>query len=217
MNPQENQQINQQEDHPKDIQEDRSKDTHEEHPKDVQEGHYKRVVEALLFVSPDPVSLKQLVEILELPQQEVVGIIDRLKLDYLEREGALQVIEIANGYQLATKEEFAPYIERLYKPQGGAGLSRAALETLAIIAYKEPITRAEMEQIRGVKVDKALQSLIEKELVAEIGRKEAPGRPAIFATTEKFLKHFGLKNLKELPELEQFVVLEKVEELEGKE
>ncbi len=129
-----------------------------------------------------------------------------LQEEYRRGKKGIQIIEIANGYQMTTRPDLAPYIERLYRPQTNFGLSKAALETLAIIAYKQPITRGELEMIRGVKVDSPMNTLIEKGLVKDLGRKEGAGRPVLFGTTEKFLQHFGLKSVDELPSLEEFIV-----------
>lgn len=165
----------------------------------------KAIIECLLFVAKEPLNLKNLSEILELPSAEVKEIVEELKSDYASAKKGMIIKEIARGYQLCTRPEFAPYIEKLYKPQGSYGLSNAALETLAIIAYKQPITRGEIEFLRGVKVDRAVTSLMEKNLIKEAGRKEGPGRPVLFGTTDEFLKYFGLRDLKDLPNPADFI------------
>ncbi len=164
----------------------------------------KSVIECLLFVSKEPLTLKTMSQIMELPEEEIKTLIEELITEYNNEQRGINIQLVANGYQMYTRPEFAPYIEKLYKPQSTYGLSKAALETLAIIAYKQPITRAEIEAIRGVKVDSSLGTLIEKNLVKEVGRKEGPGRPILFGTTPGFLRYFGLKDLSELPDPEEF-------------
>lgn len=173
----------------------------------------KAVIECLLFVASDPVRLERIAEIAEIDAQDACELLIELQEDYRRGKRGMQVVEIANGYQMTTKPEMAPYIERLYRPQANYGLSKAALETLAIVAYKQPITRGEVEMIRGVKVDRAMSTLVEKGLVKEVGRKEGAGRPVLFGTTDKFLRHFGLKSLEELPSLEDFIVRHSEDEL----
>lgn len=166
----------------------------------------KAVIECLLFVASEPLTLKQISEIAEISIQDTRELLAELQEAYRSGKRGIQIIEIANGYQMATRQDLAPYIERLYRPQTNFGLSKAALETLAIIAYKQPITRGELEMIRGVSVDRAVSTLVEKELVKDVGRKEGAGRPVLFGTTEKFLQHFGLKALDDLPSLEEFII-----------
>lgn len=166
----------------------------------------KAAIECLLFVTKEPLPLKVICEICELDKLDAETLLQELVDEYQERKRGLQIIEIAGGYQLCTKQDFAHFIERLYRPQSSYGLSKAALETLAIIAYKQPITRGEIEMIRGVKVDRAITTLTEKNLIKVMGRKEGPGRPVLFGTTEDFLKHFGLNHVKDLPNPEEFFV-----------
>ncbi|MDT3700425.1 MAG: SMC-Scp complex subunit ScpB [Thermincola sp.] len=159
----------------------------------------KSILECLLFVSKEPLTLKTLAQIVEMPEVDIKAMMDELVREYHTGRGiTIQIVD--NGYQFCTRPEFAYYIERLYKPQNSYGLSKAALETLAIIAYKQPITRAEVEAIRGVKVDSSIGTLVDKNLVREVGRKEGPGRPILFGTTPNFLRYFGLENLSELPD-----------------
>jgi len=174
----------------------------------------KGVIECLLFVANEPVSLKTICEIAEIDKEDAQELIAELQEEYSQRRRGLQIVEIAKGYQICTRPEFASYIERLYKPQTSSGLSKAALETLAIIAYKQPITRGEIELIRGVKVDSSITTLLEKELIKEVGRKEGPGRPVLFGTTQDFLRYFGLKDLKDLPNPEEFIVQNTIEDEE---
>ncbi|GAB6154940.1 SMC-Scp complex subunit ScpB [Desulfosporosinus burensis] len=158
-------------------------------------------LEALLFVAKNPLTSELLGEILELDQAKVEELIFELRDRYLLDSCGLTILEINGGYKLGTKPELARYIELLYK-QPVQVLSNAALEVLSIIAYKQPVTRGEVDFIRGVQSDRALTTLVEKGLVKEIGRKDGPGRPILYGTTEQFLLHFGLRSLKDLPNLE---------------
>ncbi|MCL4440766.1 MAG: SMC-Scp complex subunit ScpB [Firmicutes bacterium] len=164
----------------------------------------KSILECLLFVAKEPLTLKTMAQILELPEHDILLMVEELVTEYNNTPHGINIKYVANGYQLCTRPEFAPYIEKLYKPQNSYGLSKAALETLAIIAYKQPITRAEVESIRGVRVDSSIGTLAEKNLVREVGRKEGPGRPMLFGTTPAFLRYFGLRDLLELPDPEEF-------------
>ena len=158
----------------------------------------KNAIEALLFVANEPLSVKVIAEILERSPYDVEVLLKEIKADCEKEERGFCLLEVAGGYSFVTRPEYAPYIEKLVKPRLST-LTQAALETLAIVAYKQPITRSEIDEIRGVKSDRALNTLVERTLIQEIGRKEGPGRPIIYGTTKDFLKHFGLKNLEELP------------------
>lgn len=158
-----------------------------------------------MFVANEPVPLKKLCEITEISPEDCQDLLAELREDYRRENRGLQIIEVAGGFMMATRPEFASYIERLYRPQGSSGLSRAALETLAIVAYKQPVTRGDLELIRGVKVDRAIHTLLEKDLVQEVGRREGAGRPVLFGTTDRFLRHFGLNSVSDLPSLEDFI------------
>ncbi|ABZ84444.1 segregation and condensation protein b [Heliomicrobium modesticaldum Ice1] len=168
-----------------------------------------RVIEALLFVSSDPLSVETIAEATGFAAEEVRELLAGLKAEYDDQERGWQLEEVAGGFRLSTRAEFAPYIERLLRtPQ--PGLSNAALETLAIIAYHQPVTRAEIEQIRGVKADRSLATLLGKGLIQEVGRKEALGRPILYGTTDSFLRHFGLRSLADLPKLEEVFLQEEL-------
>lgn len=157
-------------------------------------------VEALLFVADRPLTKERLAEILQLSTEDIAEILYELRERYTVPSSGVTLIEINGGYKLGTKPEMSPLIEALYH-QPAQGLSGAALEVLAIIAYKQPVTRGEVDFIRGVQSDRALTTLVEKGLVKEVGRKEGPGRPILYGTTEQFLLHFGLKSIEELPGL----------------
>ncbi|MDR3542572.1 MAG: SMC-Scp complex subunit ScpB [Desulfosporosinus sp.] len=158
-------------------------------------------LEALLFVAKNPLTAELLGEILELDLADIEELLRKLRTRYAVDSCGLTLLQINEGYKLGTKPEVARYIEILYK-QPAQALSTAALEVLSIIAYKQPVTRGEVDFIRGVQSDRALATLVEKGLVKDVGRKDAPGRPILYATTEQFLLHFGLRSLEDLPNLE---------------
>jgi segregation and condensation protein B len=163
---------------------------------------WKAIVEALLFASGDEgLSLKQLTVVLELEEPEVIEIIGELSKSYKEEERGIELDEVAGHYQLTTKKEHAIYLKKLVENPVNASLSQAALETLAIIAYRQPITRTEIEEIRGVKTERPIQTLLTKILIKEVGRAEGTGRAILYGTTKEFLEHFGLKSIGELPPL----------------
>lgn len=163
----------------------------------------KSIIEALLFVSNEPLTKKTIAEIIERKEDDVLSLLKEIKAD-CEREGrGFVLMEIAGGFSYATRPKHAEYIEKLVKPRINH-LSQAALETLAIIAYNQPITRSEIEEIRGVQSDSSVHTLVERGLVEELGRKEGPGRPILYGTTATFLKTFGLRSLEELPEFKKF-------------
>lgn len=161
------------------------------------------VLESLLFVAGDEgLSLKQIMDAMGVGRQEVLEMIQALQQNYRKNsERGLILIELAGTYQLATKKEHALYLKKLVTSSGVKTLSQAALETLAIIAYKQPITRTEIEDIRGVKTERPLQTLMAKGLIKEKGRAEGTGRAILYGTTKEFLDYFGLKDLEELPSL----------------
>ncbi len=166
-------------------------------------GKLVRIVEALLFASESPLTLERMHTVLEeYERSEIQNALKKLIHEYAVRDCALEIVEVASGYQVRTRPEFASWIRRL-KQQRPPRLSRSSLETLAIIAYNQPITRAEIEHIRGVDSMAVLGSLVEKQLVRILGRKDVPGRPLIYGTTPEFLEVFGLKNLKSLPTLKE--------------
>ncbi|CQR56936.1 SMC-Scp complex subunit ScpB [Paenibacillus riograndensis] len=165
----------------------------------------KSIIEGLLFLSGDEgLSVRQIAEITE-QRPDIAGkALQELKEDYVSHERGLQVVQIAGNYRLATLPDHAPYFERLAYSPSRASLSQAALETLAIVAYRQPITRVEIEEIRGVKSERAIHTLNNKDLIQEVGRAEAVGRPILYGTTKSFLESFGLADLKELPEPSNF-------------
>ncbi|CEG27707.1 SMC-Scp complex subunit ScpB [Bacillus sp. B-jedd] len=165
--------------------------------------NYHSILESLLFAAGDEgLSIKQIAEAMEIDEQRATLIVDELrsKLES-DKDRGLMIILLAGTVQLGTKKENASYLKKLVESPGSSNLSQAALETLAIIAYKQPITRAEIEEIRGVKTERALQTLMSKALIKEAGRAEGSGRAYLYGTTKEFLDYFGLKNIKELPPL----------------
>jgi segregation and condensation protein B len=171
----------------------------------MQERDRKSILEALLFLSAEPVSLSTIKDVIELPEAEIKRHMEELMAEYKERNAGLLIVEIANGYQMVTNPEYAGWVRKFKSTHLSSRLSMPALETLAIIAYKQPIIRAEIEQIRGVNSDSAIRTLHEKRLIKIMGRKEVPGRPFFYGTTREFLQYFGLKDLTELPTVKDLI------------
>src|SRR6266568_3047854 len=177
-----------------------------------------RVIEALLFSAHKPLSTKEIVDLLrnagaeddfspndfaKVRPAEVAAAIEQLKVEYIQNEHGFQLVEKAEGWQLTSDPKYAQWVRRLFPAPKPARLSSPALETLAIIAYRQPITRADVEAVRGVTIDGVLQTLMERGLVKIAGRAEIPGRPLLYQTTQFFLDHFGLRTLDELPNVEE--------------
>lgn len=171
----------------------------------IQKGLIKRIVESLLFASNEALSFQRLRDIIEakipVKPKMLRDAIDDLQEDYAAQARAFRLEESPLGYLLKTKEEYAGYIEQLFRNKRTEKLSQAAIEVMAIIAYKQPITKPEVDAIRGVDCSGTLQNLLERELIEPRGKRDAPGRPTLYATTAHFLTHFGLRSLEELPEL----------------
>jgi len=162
----------------------------------------KAIVEALIFASPEPVTLKTLVKLLDTePKEDIQAALDALKQDY-ERPGGLQLVEVAGGYQIVTRPELHEWVRRLFHERTTQKLSVASLETLAVIAYKQPVTAPEIAEIRGVNTAGVVATLIERKLVKIVGRKQVVGRPFLYGTTREFLERFGLNDLSDLPKVE---------------
>lgn len=160
------------------------------------------VLESLLFVSGDPISAKRLTEALEgVSLDRVRNALDALTKNYNASGRGLHIVEVAGGYQIATRPECAPWIRSLEKIKAATRLSKSALETLAIAAYKQPVTRGEIELIRGVDSAGVLRTLLDRRIIKIVGRREGVGRPILYGTTQDFLRFFGLKDLSELPNL----------------
>ncbi len=182
------------------------------------------IIEAVLYAAGRPVEIKELMVLLEINFEEVMEIVEKMKLDMQKANRGLEIIKVDDAYQLCTKKDYYEYIYPIFDKRSKPNLSQAALETLAIIAYNPKITRAQIEAIRGVNSDGTLYKLLEYNLVEEAGKMDAPGRPTIYKTTKNFLKMFGISSLEELPELprykvdenEQIVMEDIIEDLENK-
>lgn len=174
-------------------------------PEAIDARELKAILEAILFVSPEPVPVARLVSILgTVSKAEVVQALGILTHD-LDQDGrGIQLVQVAGGYRLVTKQEYGPWLKRMDKAKAAQKLSRSALESLAIIAYKQPLVRSEIEEIRGVETSGVLRTLCERKLVRIVGRKDVPGRPIMYGTTKFFLEHFGLQDLSQLPPLREF-------------
>jgi segregation and condensation protein B len=183
-------------------------------PDDGLEGReLAAVLEALLFVSSEPVPVSRLATAVgNVSKAEVEQALARLEQDLAQEGRGIQLVKLAGGYRLVTKAEYAPWLKRLDKAKAAQKLSRSALESLAIIAYKQPLVRSEIEEIRGVETSGVLRTLLERKLVRIVGRKEVPGRPIMYGTTKFFLEHFGLQDITQLPPLREFKELGEAEQ-----
>ena len=159
-----------------------------------------KIIEAILFVSGEPVQLGAIARALEVTELEVSAAADELASDYDYNRRGICLKRLGSHIQLSTRPDYAPQIEKLLQPIQKQSLSQAALETLAVVAYKQPVTRLDIEAVRGVKCDYSVQSLMNKGLIEEVGRKETLGRPILYGTTDAFLSHFGLTSLEDLPQ-----------------
>jgi len=180
----------------------------------MEDNNLKSAVEAIIFASEKPVTLEQIKKVLgNLDTASVRKTIDELKSEYETQNRGFRITEIAGGFQMNACTVFAPFLKKLFKERNVDKLSKPALESLAIIAYKQPLTKAEIESLRNVNVDGVMKNLVEKNLIRISGRKKVAGRPFVFGTTRQFLEHFGLKSLEDLPKIEDFTAMaEKVEE-----
>lgn len=166
------------------------------------EKEHKAIVEGLLFASGDTgVTVKQLARILEVSQATIAYLLEELKFDYEQMDRGIMIMQSHDIFHLTTKPQHSHYFQKLFENPKMSRMSQAALETLAIIAYQQPITRTEIEEIRGVKSDRSVQTLLSRSLIEEVGRRESIGRPALFSTSKEFLTFFGLASLEELPPL----------------
>src|ERR1044072_2544674 len=177
-------------------------ETEEKQPRSMAE--IISIVEALIFVADEPLTSKTIADVLEEDRETVEAAVEELKQEYDERESGLQIREIAGGWQISTRTEFHEEIRKFLKTRPSAKLSLAALETLAVIAYKQPVTVPEILDIRGVQSPSAIKTLLDKRLIKACGRKETIGRPMMYGTSKEFLLQFGLKDLTELPSIEDF-------------
>jgi len=168
----------------------------------------KRVIEALLFASSKPMTVQEIKKVMRsATAKEIQDLIAELKQEYNDTTRSFEMLEVAGGFEIATRKEYAPWICRADMQKKAKQATQSALETLAILAYKQPLTRAEIEELRGVDVSGVVSNLMERAFIKIVGKKEIPGRPFLYATTEKFLEHFGLNTLKDLPNIEEIRML----------
>jgi len=164
----------------------------------------KSILEALIFISDRPLMVLEIKEVLDgTSDNEIKDIVNTLNQDYEQTDRSFRITETAGGYRMETEPKFGPWLKKLYKSRMKEKLTKPSLETLAIIAYRQPVTRAEIEAIRGVNADGVVRTLLERGLIKISGRKEAIGRPILYSTTREFLEHFGLTNIADLPKMEE--------------
>lgn len=180
---------------------------------EIEPAKIKTIIESLLFTNERQVEINELAQVLGLDKRSVEQYCDELMQDYTQRVSGMTIVKIAGGYQMCSHPDNEPWLKKMYQHRGKQKLSAAALETLAIIAYKQPITRMEIEAIRGVAADAVVKNLLEYGLIITEGRKEVPGRPFLHVTTKKFLEYFGMNALLDLPPLEDFAQLAQQEGL----
>ena len=170
-------------------------------PGDAEEGNLKGRIEAILFVAGDAVELRELERALGIPQKQLLAVLAEMESEYDFNQRGFKLKRFGEKVQLGTRPLYAQDVIRLLQPVQKQNVSQAAMETLAVIAYRQPVTRAEIEAIRGVKCDYSLQSLSRKGLIREVGRRDTVGRPVLFGTTDEFLNRFGIESLEDLPPL----------------
>lgn len=170
-----------------------------------QKNKYKSIIESLLFMSGEPITIKEIASILSEKQENINIILKEMKKDYEDRGRGIKIIIHNKSVQLVTKPENSIYVEKLLKTNVRQSLSQAALETLSIIAYRQPITRVAIDEIRGVKSDRAIYTLLEKNIIKECGKLDVPGKPILYGTTEEFLKFFGLDSIEAIPNLQDLL------------
>jgi len=167
----------------------------------------KSIIESLLLINERPVEVNELADIFEIGKKEVEALASGLVEEYKQRQSGICIVKVAGGYQMCSAPDNEPWVKKMYQERTKQKLSSASLETLAIIAYKQPITRIEIEAIRGVNIDGVVKKLTDTALIKIGGRKEVVGRPFLYVTTRKFLEYFGINSLKDLPKLEDFMAL----------
>jgi segregation and condensation protein B len=179
-----------------------------------EEATIKSIIEAILFANDKPVLVEQIKNDLfqDLEPSRIRDILNELKSEYENQNRGLRIVEVAGGFQMVTSPTFADYLKKFYRGQKKERLSRPTLETLAIIAYKQPVTKLQIKSIRGVDIDGIINSLKEAGMIRTVGRRRAPGRPFLYGTTRQFLEHFGLKSLEDLPNVENFSKMEAANE-----
>lgn len=173
----------------------------------MSETNTKAILEALLFINERPIEVNELVQVLEISRTETEKALGELSFEYAQRSSGICIVKIAGGYQMCSAPKIETWVQKMYQERTKQKLSTASLETLAIVAYKQPITRVEIEAIRGVNVDGVARKLSELGLIKIAGRKDVIGKPFLYITTRKFLEYFGINTLKDLPKLEEFTAL----------
>ena len=173
----------------------------------MDKANVKSILEALLFINERPIEVGELTEVLEVSRKETEVALEELSLEYNERSSGICIVKVAGGYQMCSAPNSETWVKKMYQERSKQKLSTASLETLAVIAYKQPVTRVEIEAIRGVNVDGVARKLSELGLIKIAGRKDVIGKPFLYITTRKFLEYFGINTLKDLPKLEEFAAL----------
>lgn len=181
----------------------------------MEEKNYRAIIEAILFTMGESVELGKIADAIELDKKQTKKILDEMMVEWNDSERGIAIMELDGAYQMCTKNEMYEYLIRIAKQPKQRVLTDVLLETLSIIAYKQPVTKAEIEKIRGVSSDHAVSKLVEYNLVCELGRLDAPGRPILFGTTEEFLRSFGVNSIDNLPVLNQVQIEEFKQEAEA--
>lgn len=166
---------------------------------------FRNIVEALLFISDQPLTLERMAEVTDVEKEEIKQAVDELSNEYRRADRGFQIREVAGGYRMYSHPAYAQYIEKLILSYDHRRLSQAALETLSIVAYKQPVTKVDIAAVRGVNSEGVVNTLVNRGLVKEIGKQDSPGLPVLYGTTDRFLESFGLKNNSELPSLDEFI------------
>ncbi len=173
----------------------------------MDEKRIKTIIESLLFINEKPIETGELAQVLEIGKKEIDSALDKLILEYNERRSGICIVKVAGGYEMCTCADNEPWVKKMYQERSKHKLSIASLETLAIIVYKQPVTRIEIEAVRGVNVDGVVRKLLQLGLIKTAGRKDVIGKPFLYITTRNFLEYFGINSLKDLPKLENFASL----------
>ncbi|TFZ39766.1 SMC-Scp complex subunit ScpB [Soehngenia longivitae] len=169
----------------------------------MDERNLKSIIEGLLFAFGDPLEDKEISKVVNISVKDVNKYLQEMKVEFEEQNRGIRIIKINNSYQLSTRPEHYDFIKAVVISRNQRNLSNASLETLSIIAYKQPITKMEIDEIRGVKSDKSIETLMQRKLIREIGRLDRPGKPILYGTSDEFLKFFGIECIEDLPNIEE--------------
>lgn len=169
----------------------------------MDERDFKSIIEGLLFAFGDPLEDKEISKVIDISVKDVNRYLQEMKAEFEEQNRGIRIIKINNSYQLTTRPEHYDFIKAVVISRNQRNLSNASLETLSIIAYRQPITKLEIDEIRGVKSDKSIETLLQKKLIREAGRLDRPGRPILYATTDEFLRFFGIEKIEDLPDIKK--------------